>query len=149
VFQVTDFTDRAAVTDQQIQEAQVLFQSGVDIEFQPNRTDFRDPTAAAAVLANAVRFLRICQDCVLEVQGGAAYPGERVCRTCRKEESDALAIERGRKVYDELRQRFDVPEGQLRFVDSPHTPQFPGSNDQEELRQDRRTFLTGYQLGGR
>jgi hypothetical protein len=149
VFQVTDFTDRAAVTDQEIQQAQVLFQSGVDIEFQPNRTDFRDPNAAAAVLANAVRFLRICQDCVLEVQGGAAYPGERVCRTCKKEESDALAIERGRKVYDELRQRFDVPEGQLRFVEVPHTPQFPGSNDQEELRQDRRTFLTGYQLGGR
>jgi hypothetical protein len=149
VFQVTDFTDRAAVTDQQIRDAQVLFQSGVDIEFMSNRTDFKDPTAAATVLANAVRFLRICQDCVLEIQGGAAYPGERVCRSCKKEDSDALAIERGRTVYEELRQRFDVPEAQLRFVETPHSPQYPGSNDPEELRKDRRTFLTGYQLGGR
>jgi hypothetical protein len=149
VFQVTDFTDRAAVTDQDIQQAQVLFQSGVDIEFVPNRTDFRDATAANSLLANAVRFLRICQDCVLEIQGGAAYPGERVCPGCRKEDSDALAIERGRKVYDELRQRFDVPDAQLRFVETPHTPQFPASNNQEELRLDRRTFLAGYQLGGR
>lgn len=149
VFQVTDFTDRAAVTDEQIQRANVLFQSGVDIEFVPNRTDFLDPGAATTLLANAVRFLRTCQDCVLEIQGGAAYPGERVCPGCRPEDSDALAIQRGRRVYDELRQRFDVPAGQLRFVELPHAPQFVGSNNPEELRQDRRTFLTGYQLAGR
>ncbi len=149
VFQVTDFTDRAAVTDQQIQQAEVLFQSGVDIEFVPNRTDFLDPAAATDLLANAVRFLRTCQDCVLEIQGGAAYPGERVCPGCKPEDSDALAIQRGQRVYDELRQRFDVPEGQLRFVETPHAPQFVGSNASEELRQDRRTFLTGYQLSGR
>jgi ABC-type nitrate/sulfonate/bicarbonate transport system substrate-binding protein len=149
VFQVTDFTDRAAVTDADIQEAQVLFQSGVDIEFVPNRTDFRDPNAANRVLSEAVRFLRICQDCVLEIQGGAAYPGDRVCPNCNPADSDALAIQRGRRVYEELQQRFDVPPGQLRFVEAPHTPQFPGSNDDAQLRQDRRTFLTGYQLGGR
>jgi hypothetical protein len=149
VFQVTDFTNRAAVTDTDIEAARVLFRTGVDIEFLPNRTDFRDPAAAATVLGNAVRFLRTCQECVLEVQGGAAYPGERVCPGCRPEDSDALAIERGRKVYDELRQRFDVPEAQLRFVEQAHPPQFPGSNDEDELRQDRRTFLTGYQLSGR
>lgn len=149
VFQVTDFTNAAAVTDTQIEQARVLFRTGVDIEFLPNRTDFRDPGAANTVLANAVRFLRTCQDCVLEVQGGAAYPGERVCPGCRPEDSDALAIERGRRVYDELRLRFDVPEAQLRFVETAHEPQFPGSNDEEQLRQDRRTFLTGYQLSGR
>ncbi len=149
VFQVTDFTDASAVTDEQIKEARVLFQAGVEIEFLPNRADFRDPEAAAEVLANAVRFLRTCQDCVLEIQGGAAYPGQRVCPGCRTEDSDALAVQRGLKVYDELRLRFDVPEGQLRFVDQPRPPQFPGSNAEEELSQDRRTFLTGYQLAGR
>jgi hypothetical protein len=100
-------------------------------------------------LQDAVRFLRTCQDCVLEVQGGAAYPGERVCPGCRPEESDKLAVDRGRRVVDELHLRFDVPEAQLRFVDQPHAPQFPGSNNEEELRQDRRTFLAGYQLSGR
>ncbi len=149
VFQVTDFTDASAVTDTQIEQARVLFQTGVDIEFMPNRTDFRKPEAANGVLQNAVRFLRTCQECVLEVQGGAAYPGERVCPGCRPEDSDLLAVDRGRRVYDELRLRFDVPEAQLRFVDQPHQPSFPDSNDESELRQDRRTFLTGYQLSGR
>jgi hypothetical protein len=149
VFQVTDFTNASAVTDAQIEEARVIFETGVDIEFLPNRTDFRGPEAATAVLQNAVRFLRTCQDCVLEVQGGAAYPGERVCPGCRPEDSDSLAVDRGRRVYDELRLRFDVPEAQLRFVEQPHQPAFPGSNNETELRQDRRTFLTGYQLSGR
>jgi len=149
VFQVTDFTNAAAVTDAQIERARLLFSTGVDIEFWPNRTDFRDPAAAATVLANAVRFLRTCQDCVLELQGGAAYPGERVCPGCRTEDSDALAVDRGRRVYDELRLRFDVPEAQLRLAPSARVPQFAGSNDEELLRQDRRTFLTGYQLSGR
>jgi ABC-type nitrate/sulfonate/bicarbonate transport system substrate-binding protein len=149
VFQVTDFTDASAVTDAQIEEARVIFATGVDIEFEPNRTDFRDPEAANETLQNAVRFLRTCQTCVLEIQGGAAYPGERVCPGCRPEDSDELAVSRGRRVYDELRMRFDVPEAQLRFVEAPHSPSFPGSNSEEELRQDRRTFLTGYQLSGR
>jgi hypothetical protein len=149
VFQVSDFTNASAVTDAAIEESRVLFRTGVDIEFLPNRTDFRDPAAAADVLANAVRFLRTCQDCVLEIQGGAAYPGERVCPGCLAADSDALAIDRGRRVFDELRLRFDVPEAQLRFVETAHTPQFPGSNDEEQLRQDRRTFLAGYQLSGR
>jgi hypothetical protein len=34
-------------------------------------------------------------------------------------------------------------------LETAHQPQFPGSNEEEELRQDRRTFLTGYQLSGR
>jgi hypothetical protein len=149
VFQVTDFTDASVVTDEQIEQARVIFETGVDIEFQPNRTDFRAPEAANQTLQNAVRFLRTCQDCVLEIQGGAAYPGERVCPGCRPEDSDELAVERGRRVFDELRLRFDVPEAQLRFVEAPHAPSFPSSNSEEELRQDRRTFLTGYQLSGR
>jgi hypothetical protein len=149
VFQATDFTNAAAVTDAQIEQARVLFQTGVNIEFLPNRTDFSDPEAASATLANAVRFLRTCQDCVLEVQGGAAYPGERVCPQCKPQDSDQLAVERGQRVYEELRMRFDVPEAQLRLVDKPHAPAHPGSNDATELSQDRRTFLTGYQLGGR
>jgi len=149
VFQVTDFTDASAVTDTQIEQARLLFQTGVDIEFMPNRTDFREPEAAIATLENAVRFLRTCQVCVLEIQGGAAYPGERVCPGCRSADSDALAVDRGRRVYDELKLRFDVPEAQLRFVDQPHVPSYPGSNDEQQLRQDRRTFLTGYQLSGR
>lgn len=149
VFQVTDFTNAAAVTDAQIEKARVLFQAGVNIEFMPNRTDFRDPAAANTTLENAVRFLRTCQDCVLEVQGGAAYPGERVCPGCRPEESDKLAVDRGRRVSDTLKLQFDVPEAQLRFVDQPRKPQYPKSNNEEELRQDRRTFLTGYQLSGR
>ncbi len=149
VFQVTDFTDASAVSDVQIQEARLLFETGVDIEFLPNRTDFRDPEAANTTLQNAVRFLRTCRDCVLEIQGGAAYPGERVCPGCLPEDSDELAVDRGRRVFDELRVRFDVPEAQLRFVEQPHAPSFPGSNSEEELRQDRRTFLTGYQLRGR
>jgi len=149
VFQISDFTDASVVTDQQIEAARVLFATGVDIEFAPNRTDFRNPEAAYETLENAVRFLRTCTDCVLEVQGGAAYPGERVCPDCKPEDSDELAVARGRRVYDELRLRFDVPEAQLRFVEEPHPPQYPGSNLEQELRQDRRTFLTGYQLGGR
>ncbi len=149
VFQVTDFTDASAVTDEQMEAARLLFETGVEIEFLPNRADFRDPEAAGAALANAVRFLRTCRDCVLEIQGGAAYPGERVCPGCRREDSDALAVQRGLKVYDELRLRFDVPEGQLRFIDQPRPPQYPGSDVEEELRRDRRTFLTGYQLAGR
>ena len=149
VFQVTDFTDAGAVTDEQIEAGRVIFETGVDIEFQPNRTDFREPDGAYATLENAVRFLRTCQDCVLEVQGGAAYPGEALCSSCTAAESDALAVRRGDRVYQELIQRFDVPESQLRFVEAPHSPQFPGSNAESELRQDRRTFLTGYQLGGR
>lgn len=149
VFQITDFTNAGAVTDDQIAQAQVIFATGVEIEFLPNRTDFRDAAAAATTLSNAVRFLRTCQECVLEVQGGAAYPGERVCPGCREEDSDQLAVDRGRRVYDELRARFDVPEAQLRFVDEPHAPQFPDSNEEAQLRQDRRTFLTGYQLAGR
>lgn len=148
-FQVSDFTDAAAVTDAQIQAAQVIFQQGVNIEFQANRTDFKNPAAAYEVLQNAVRFLRTCRDCVLQVQGGAAYPGQRICPSCDQASSDQLAVSRGKKVYDELRQRFDVPEPQLRMLDTPHSPQFPGSNAEEELRQDRRTFLTGLQLGGR
>jgi hypothetical protein len=149
VFQVTDFTNAEAVTDSQIQEARVLFQTGIEIEFLPNRTDFRDPGAATEALANAVRFLRTCQDCLLEVQGGAAYPGEAVCPACRAEDSDSLAVDRGRRVYDELRLRFGVPEAQLRFVDAPHPPAHPGSNNENELRLDRRTFLKGLQLAGR
>ncbi len=149
VFQVSDFTDASAVSDEQIESARVLFETGVDIEFLANRTDFRNPEAAYDTLENAVRFLRTCQDCVLEVQGGAAYPGDRICASCTAEESDRLAIDRGRRVFDELQQRFDVPEVQLRYIEEPHTPQYPGSNVEEELRQDRRTFLTGYQLGGR
>ncbi|MCB9176248.1 MAG: hypothetical protein H6648_03745 [Caldilineae bacterium] len=149
VFQVTDFTDAGAVTDDQIEAGRVIFETGVDIEFQPNRTDFRDSVGAYATLENAVRFLRTCQDCVLEVQGGAAYPGEALCSSCTAAESDALAVRRGDRVYQELIQRFDVPQSQLRFVETPHAPQFPGSNVESELRQDRRTFLTGYQLAGR
>jgi hypothetical protein len=149
VFQASDFTNAAAVTDTQIEEARVLFQKGVEIEFLPNRTDFRDPAAALATLGEAVRFLRTCQDCVLQVQGGAAYPGSRLCPTCTAQQSDELAVSRGQRVHDELRGRFDVPEAQLYLVPEPHAPQFPSSDDEAELRQDRRTFLTGYQLGGR
>ncbi|RIL12172.1 hypothetical protein DCC79_02415 [bacterium] len=149
IFQVTDFTNAAAVTDAQIQQAQVLFQKGVQIEFMANRTDFRDPAAALATLGEAVRFLRTCQDCVLQVQGGAAYPGPRICPTCTAAESDRLAAARGRRVFDELKSQFDVPEAQLYLVEQPHAPQYPGSNDEAQLRQDRQTFLTGYQLGGR
>jgi hypothetical protein len=149
VFQVTDFTDAGAVSDRNIEAERVLFQTGVEIEFLANRTDFRNPVAALATLENAVRFLRTCQDCVLEVQGGAAYPGSRLCPSCTAAESDQLAIQRGERVHRELIQQFDVPDAQLRFVDTPHTPQFPDSNDEEQLRQDRRTFLTGLQLGGR
>jgi hypothetical protein len=149
VFQITDFTNSAAVTDAQIEQGRVLFSTGVVIEFVPNRTDFLDPVAASTTLENAVRFLRTCQDCVLEVQGGAAYPGERVCPGCRKEDSDQLAVDRGQRVYEELKARFDVPEAQLRSLSAPHAPQFAGSNTESELRQDRRTFLTGYQLSGR
>lgn len=149
VFQVTDFTNAAAVTDAQIQQARVLFQKGVQIEFMPNRTDFRDPAVALDTLGEAVRFLRTCQDCVLQVQGGAAYPGARICPTCTAAESDRLAADRGRRVHDELKSQFDVPEAQLYLVEAPHPPQYPGSNDEAQLRQDRQTFLTGYQLGGR
>jgi hypothetical protein len=149
VFQVTDFTDASAVTDQQIQQASVLFESGIEIEFRPNRTDFLDEAAANAVLSNAVRFLRTCQDCVLQVQGGAAYPGQAVCPACRPEDSDTLAVDRGRRVYRELLQRFDVPDAQVRFLEAPHPPAYPGSNREEELRLDRRTFLVGLQLSGR
>jgi len=149
IFQVSDFTNAAAVTDTQIEQARVLFEKGVEIEFLPNLTDFRDEAAARATLEEAVRFLRTCQDCVLQVQGGAAYPGAALCRTCTAPQSDALAMERGRRVHGELRAQFDVPEAQLYLVDQPHRPQFPGSNDESQLRQDRRTFLTGFQLGGR
>ncbi len=149
VFQASDFTNAAAVTDTQIEQARVLFEKGVVIDFLSNRTDFREPAAALATLGEAVRFLRTCQDCVLQVQGGAAYPGSRLCPTCTTQQSDELAVARGRRVYDELRARFDVPEAQLYLVAEPHAPQFPSSNDEAELRQDRRTFLTGYQLGGR
>jgi hypothetical protein len=72
-----------------------------------------------------------------------------VCPACRPEDSDELAVERGRRVYRELQQRFEVPEAQLRFVEDPHAPQYPGSNQESELRLDRRTFLTGLQLAGR
>jgi|GEM_PF-3298313 len=148
-FQVSDFTDAAAVTDAQIQAAQVIFEQGVNIEFLANRTDFKDPAAAYEVLQNAVRFLRTCRDCVLQVQGGAAYPGSRICPSCSPTDSDALAVSRGQQVYTELLRRFDVPEAQLRLMAQPHAPQFAGSNDEQQLRQDRRTFLTGLQLGGR
>lgn len=148
-FQVSDFTDAAAVTDNQIQAAQVIFEQGVNIEFLANRTDFKDPAAAYEVLQNAVRFLRTCRDCVLQVQGGAAYPGSRICPNCSPADSDALAVSRGQQVYTELLRRFDVPEAQLRLMPEPHKPQFAGSNDEAQLRQDRRTFLTGLQLGGR
>jgi len=148
-FQVSDFTDAAAVTDAQIQAAQVIFEQGVNIEFQPNRTDFKNPAAAYDVLQNAVRFLRTCRDCILQVQGGAAYPGSGICPSCSPADSDSLAVDRGRRVYDELGKRFDVPEAQLRLMDQPHAPQFPGSNKEAELSQDRRTFLTGLKLGGR
>lgn len=149
LFQVSDFTNASAVTDQQIQEARVLFEKGVEIEFLANRTDFRQPAEALATLGEAVRFLRTCQDCVLQVQGGAAYPGARICPTCQPADSDALAVARGQRVYEELLARFDVPEAQLHLVTEPRAPQFAGSNDESQLRQDRRTFLTGYQLGGR
>ena len=149
IFQVSDFTNAAAVTDAQILQARVLFQKGVEIEFLPNRTDFRDPATAFATLGDAVRFLRTCQDCVLQIEGGAAYPGSAICPNCTPAESDTLAVARGQRVYDELRGGFDVPEAQLYLIDRPHAPQFPGSNDEGQLRQDRRTFLTGYQLGGR
>lgn len=148
-FQVSDFTDAAAVTDAQIQAAQVIFEQGVNIEFQPNRTDFKNPAAAYDVLQNAVRFLRTCRDCILQVQGGAAYPGSGICPSCAPADSDSLAVDRGKRVFDELGKRFDVPEAQLRLMDQPHAPQFPGSNKEAELSQDRRTFLTGLQLGGR
>lgn len=148
-FQVSDFTDASAVTDADIKQARVLFETGIEIEFLPNRTDFLDVDAASGILANAVRFLRTCQDCVLEVQGGAAYPGEAVCPDCRPEDSDALAVERGQRVVRELRERFDVPGAQVRFLEAPHEPQYPRSNQEEELRLDRRTFLKGLQLAGR
>lgn len=45
-------------------------------------------------------------------------------------------------------QQFDVPAAQLRFIDTAHERRFAGSVDEQELRQDRRTFLTGYQLTG-
>lgn len=65
VFQVTDFTNREAVTDDQIAGARKIFESGVEIEFLPNRTDFRDAAASLSTLEDAVRFLRTCADCVL------------------------------------------------------------------------------------
>lgn len=148
VFQVTDFTNRDAVSDDEIARARVLFETGVDIEFEPNRTDFRDPEAAQQTLQNAVRFLRTCQECFLEVQGSAAFPGGAFRRSFTEADADALAVDRGRRVYDELLQRFDVPEAQLVFVEAPRERRFEGSVVEEELRLDRRTYLTGYQLAG-
>jgi len=51
-------------------------------------------------------------------------------------------------IVEHARQR---PAAQLDVArhDFPHAPQFAGSNDEQQLRQDRRTFLTGLQLGGR
>lgn len=148
VFQVTDYTNAEAVSDAEIAGARVLFETGVDIEFVANRTDFRDPAAALDTLANAVRFLRTCSDCILEVQGSSAFPGGALRRTFTEADADALALDRGRRVYDELLLRFDVPEAQLNFVEAPRERRHPGSVDEEELRLDRRTYLTGYQLSG-
>ena len=148
VFQVTDFTNAEAVRDDEIASERVLFETGVDIEFLANRTDFRDPQAAADTLANAVRFLRTCDVCILEVQGSSAFPGGAFRRSFTEADSDALALTRGLRVYDELRQRFDVPEAQLRFVEAPRERRYPGSVIESELRLDRRTYLTGYQLSG-
>lgn len=148
VFQVTDFTNAEAVSDQEIEGARVLFETGVDIEFLANRTDFRDPEAALETLANAVRFLRTCGDCVLEVQGSSAFPGGALRRSFTEADADALALQRGRRVYEELRLRFDVPEAQIVFVEAPRQRRFTGSVEEGELRLDRRTYLTGYQLAG-
>jgi len=148
VFQVTDFTNKDAVSDAEIAQAQKLFETGVDIEFEPNRTDFRDPEGAQATLENAVRFLRTCQDCFLEVQGSAAFPGGAFRRSFTEADADALAVDRGRRVYDELLLRFDVPEAQLVFIEVPRARRHPGSVIEEELRLDRRTYLTGYKLAG-
>jgi hypothetical protein len=148
VFQVTDFTNRDAISDAEISGARQLFSVGVDIEFLPNRTDFRDPAEAQATLRDAVRFLRTCGSCYLELQGSSAFPfgAERVGFTL--EIADELAVARGRRVFEELRDRFDVPEAQLQFVETPRERKFPGSNNEQDLRQDRRTYLTGYQLPG-
>ncbi len=148
VFQVTDFTNAEAVSDDEIAGARILFETGVDIEFLANRTDFRDPAAALDTLSNAVRFLRTCSDCILEVQGSSAFPGGALRRTFTEADADALALERGRRVYDELLQRFDVPEAQIHFVEAPRQRRYPGSVVESELRLDRRTYLTGYQLAG-
>lgn len=149
VFQVTDFTNREAVTDDDIAGARLIFETGVEIEFLPNRTDFRDAAAALSTLEDAVRFLRTCADCVLEVQGSSALPGAALARNAASQaDADALAVARGRKVYDTLIQQFDVPEAQLRFIETAHARRFAGSTNEQELRQDRRTYLTGYQLTG-
>lgn len=149
VFQVTDFTNREAVTDDQIAGARKIFETGVEIEFLPNRTDFRDPAAALSTLEDAVRFLRTCADCVLEVQGSSALPGAALARNqASQADADALAVARGRKVADTLQQQFDVPPAQLKFIETAHERRFAGSVDEAELRQDRRTYLTGYQLTG-
>jgi len=148
VFQVTDFTNAQAVSDREIESAQLLFETGVDIEFLANRTDFRDPDSALATLSDAVRFLRTCGDCILEVQGSSAFPGGAIRRSFTEADADALAVARGQRVYDELRLRFDVPDAQLRFVETPRERRYPGSVNEEELRLDRRTYLTGYQLTG-
>ena len=149
-FQVSEFTDAGAVTDDQLEEARTLFQTGVEIEFKANQTDvFVDDSAAEQTLNNAVRFLRTCRDCVLQIQGGAAYPGTALCPRCTKEGSDQLAVGRGKHVHDYLINYFDIPEAQLSLIEEPHTPQFANSNVEAELKQDRRTFMTGLQLVGR
>lgn len=149
VFQVTDYTNREAVTDEQIASARLIFETGVEIEFLANRTDFRDAGAALATLEDAVRFLRTCADCVLEVQGSSALPGAALARSqASQADADALAVARGRKVYETLIQQFDVPAAQLRFIETAHARRFAGSTNEQELRQDRRTYLTGYQLTG-
>lgn len=149
VFQVTDYTNREAVTDEQIAGARLIFETGVEIEFLANRTDFRDPSAALRTLEDAVRFLRTCADCVLEVQGSSALPGAALARNqASQADADALAVARGRTVYETLIQQFDVPEAQLRFIETAHARRFAGSTNEQELRQDRRTYLTGYQLTG-
>lgn len=148
IFQVTDFTNKDAVNDDAIAQAQKLFETGVDIEFEPNRTDFRNPAKAQQTLEDAVRFLRTCQDCFLEIQGSAAYPGGAFRRSFTEADADVLAIDRGRRVFDELSQRFDVPDAQLLFLETSRARKFPGSVIEDELRLDRRTYLTGYKLAG-
>jgi hypothetical protein len=149
VFQVTDYTNREAVSDDQIASARLIFETGVEIEFLPNRTDFRDAAAALGTLEDAVRFLRTCADCVLEVQGSSALPGAALARNqASQTDADALAVARGRKVHETLIQQFDVPAAQLRFIETAHARRFAGSTNEQELRQDRRTYLTGYQLTG-
>ena len=149
VFQVTDYTNREAVSDDQIAGARLIFETGVEIEFLPNRTDFRDAAAALGTLEDAVRFLRTCADCVLEVQGSSALPGAALARNqASQTDADALAVARGRKVHETLIQQFDVPAAQLRFIETAHARRFAGSTNEQELRQDRRTYLTGYQLTG-